>query len=717
MAQIDINPFGNNGRLPDGYPIVNDLDTNDAQKSLSAAMGKKLKGFIKKNQAIDFSQYETAGSINTDDNADKNKWYNLSGYKCALIPVEPLSKISIKGHAETYRTAYAVLTSDTHTAGTLAAYATGFTECIRIPLDETIEITIPADGRFLYVTLYSTADISPQSVSGEADKFLTDEDISGLQQSVEGQYEDVNIPAQMSPFISSTQNKWIAPSGSYKSVLIPVTAGDKYKITANDNYICEYAVLTSDNHTAGSAPSYASGYTALRNISAGETAIIEIPQGGAYLYMTTYTTHSLMPKFFKKVVVLGLEEKMSAKIEEYAENQDTVTFPQMLHVGEPTNIIYTIDDFLLAHEYDESQGIDNIKFSNDLGKTWFTKVNEFGVIVNAFLFADGTLLIGSKKADGCRIYWTRDFATFVFQEATVLDYDGNPYTLEAGKTRFYTPVLQNNHVYIDGTEYYCFWDYIISTTNARAWYALSDENGVTVRAAFAFNISQIDGVTIPARHVHFFGYNKFNGYFYILTGDHNNTECNVMRGRHTNHAWTWERLAYGQEYKLIMPAFDEGNMYAVTDYTDNYLANAKGVLSVPIDDIDYNRFKYLFKADATFMAEGSSSPNHVGLAWYLVDNHGWRIIKTDYLGNEKILLAHKNHNYAWVGHDMTGFRFTNMVGPNNNGDVYTRVAAIGSSVGDEAWLHWSGQKTYNFTKMMRDAGAKDFFKDWYTTLY
>ena len=66
---------------------------------------------------------------------------------------------------------------------------------------------------------------------------------------------------------------------------------------------------------------------------------------------------------------------------------------------------------------------------------------------------------------------------------------------------------------------------------------------------------------------------------------------------------------------------------------------------------------------------------------------------------------------------MTGFRFTNMVGPNNNGDVYTRVAAIGSSVGDEAWLHWSGQKTYNFTKMMRDAGAKDFFKDWYSLLY
>lgn len=35
-------PYGQSGELPEGYPIANDLDTNDARQALSAAMGYKL---------------------------------------------------------------------------------------------------------------------------------------------------------------------------------------------------------------------------------------------------------------------------------------------------------------------------------------------------------------------------------------------------------------------------------------------------------------------------------------------------------------------------------------------------------------------------------------------------------------------------------------------------------------------------------------------------
>lgn len=42
MANININPYGQGGELPAGYPIANDLNTNDARKALSAAMGYKL---------------------------------------------------------------------------------------------------------------------------------------------------------------------------------------------------------------------------------------------------------------------------------------------------------------------------------------------------------------------------------------------------------------------------------------------------------------------------------------------------------------------------------------------------------------------------------------------------------------------------------------------------------------------------------------------------
>lgn len=42
MANTDIYPYGQNQEMPTGYPIANDLDTNDAQQALSAAMGYKL---------------------------------------------------------------------------------------------------------------------------------------------------------------------------------------------------------------------------------------------------------------------------------------------------------------------------------------------------------------------------------------------------------------------------------------------------------------------------------------------------------------------------------------------------------------------------------------------------------------------------------------------------------------------------------------------------
>lgn len=43
MANTDIYPYGQNEQMPAGYPLANDLDTNDAQQALTAAMGYKLK--------------------------------------------------------------------------------------------------------------------------------------------------------------------------------------------------------------------------------------------------------------------------------------------------------------------------------------------------------------------------------------------------------------------------------------------------------------------------------------------------------------------------------------------------------------------------------------------------------------------------------------------------------------------------------------------------
>lgn len=402
--------------------------------------------------------------------------------------------------------------------------------------------------------------------------------------------------------------------------------------------------------------------------------------------------------------------------------------PTLLKCGEPTNVIYTIDDFMLAHEYTEGS-VDNLKFSNDLGKTWITVENTYGKIVNAFMFADGTFMMATKKSEGCRIYWTRDFSTFT--EASIIDYDGSAYTIEPGKTRFYIIEAKTSHTYVDGVEHFLFWDYIISTTTKpRLWYAISDENGVTVRAAFAFDYSQIDGVTCSARHGHAFTYNPHDGYFYALTGD-SVSECHVMRGRYVDnngtHTWTWEHLATGGGYKLVSVAFDEGNMYAVTDYTETALREKKGIVSIPTNMITETvtedgivmpaRMRYWFHATTSFMAQGSANANNpAAMSGFIADNNGWRVAGTDYLGGSKLLIAKDSHNFVWVATD-NGLRLGGFVGPNNKGDVFVKAYPVGYSFSGEDWLSISHKTMYNLTEIMRNSGATDFFEGWKGTTY
>lgn len=422
----------------------------------------------------------------------------------------------------------------------------------------------------------------------------------------------------------------------------------------------------------------------------------------------------------------ALSARQGMRLKEMASQAQPSKVPSLLTFGENslTNIIYTIDDFMLVHDYVEGS-TDNLKFSTDLGKTWTTVENTYGDIVNAFMFADGTFMMCTKKSEGCRVYWTRDFSTFT--EATVLDYNGQPYSMESGKTRFFILWPKSYHTYVDGIEHYLFFDYIIGiTTNPRMWYAVSDENGVTVRAAFAFGLSSINGTTLSARHGHGFEYNPNDGYFYALTGDAP-SECHIIRGRHdANHVWTWEHLGTGGGYKLVSPAFDGGNMYAVTDYTsESGLGEMRGVVGIPITEISKTtlvgsttmpaRLFYLFHATSSFMAQGNTNMN-AALTGYITDNNGWKFAGTDYLGGTKHMIAKGDHNFVWVDNDVQK-KLGRFFGPNNRGEVYAQPFTPGYSVGGEGWLRISHRQTYNLTEAMRNSGATDFFDGWKGGVY
>lgn len=421
-----------------------------------------------------------------------------------------------------------------------------------------------------------------------------------------------------------------------------------------------------------------------------------------------------------KALSAAMGKQLNEKILEGAKPQ----VPSILKVGAPTNIIYTIDDFLLAHEGYGENNDGTLKMSLDLGKTWHSLANTYGNITNAFMFADGTLMFCTKDENGSHAYWIKDFDNMTVNQCTIIDYNG-AFVPVANEVRFYSGGRTTHHTYADGVEYYCFGDYVISnTTNPRLWYTC--DNGRTIRCAFAFGFSQIDGNVISARHVHRFCYNKHDGYFYALTGDHvvnGVSECNIMRGRHdANHVWTWELVQRGQEYKLSAATFDEGNLFAVTDYTDASLVNKKGILSIPMSTLDIADVRYLFHATKEIMKAGSYYTNPTdaqvaAIASYFGDDHGWRIAGTDYLGNSKLLIAKGGHNFVWVDND-AGLKFGNWMGPNNNGDCYaTFTIPNPNAYSGEGWLRISHRQSYNVTEMFRKSGMTDFFEGWKGTLY
>lgn len=708
MANTNIYPFGQNEEVPTGYPIVNDLTTGGADKALSAQMGVELNK--KFTQYVDFSISRYAQLNSYINVASPHAWIYISNHTCKLIPVSS---------GETYRitagengSRIAVLTTNS-TSGN-ASFATGYDSLVVLNADEVIESTIPSNGHYLYVAMYNTQDISPAKV----------EKLEPSNYEVYKTEVAIDDFAPQKLFININTNNWLAGNNGYKCVLIPVLEGQRYKITANNSGNAYYAVLDSSNtFTTGTAVAYATGWDNCGRLVVGTSDYITIPNDGALLYIAI-SSGAAEPYTNNKPSLWRLFDDVAEMIDEMDVAASASHIPNILKVDTPTNIIYTIDDFMLAHEgYSENDG-GTLKISCDLGKTWHSLANTYGNITNTFFFSDGTLMFCMKDDNGCGAYWVKDFDNMTVNACTILDYNG-PFVPSTSETRFYNVDRARKRTYVNGVEYYLFGDYAISTGNPRLWY--SCDNGRTIRCAFAFGYSEIDGNVVRARHIHGFIYNKYDGYFYALTGDHEydgGSECNIMRGRHdANHVWTWELLKSGQEYKLVAPTFDEGNMYCVTDYTDASLVNKKGIVSLPISSLDFADMRYLFRATKEFMKEGSyySDPSDsqvAAMASYVSDNNGWRIVGSDYQGNSKLMIAKGGHNFVWVD-NTAGLKLRNWFGPNNNGDVYAffRAPNPASATSGDAWLRVSHAQSYNVTEIMRNSGATDFFEGWKGTEY
>lgn len=673
MANTTVYPFGTGGSLPSSVGIVNDPFTGGADKAFSAEQGKTLNESLNSLSEIDLSSLTEYGAFITDG----DKWaIDYQNYKGKFLHVNPGEKYVIKGN-ETNSSLCAILKDSTRSSNSSVLYANGQGRFV-VGKNEFCSVVIPADGFVLYFSTYSTMDLTPSSIVLIESRYTKREADELIQ---------LEIDLADYPAISAYPTKegtWIKNNSKYPyyGVFIPCKGGDRFNVTSIATSGVYYSFLKSNNTSASA--DWADGYS---GIAPPWTRIgfstINAPSDAKYLYLVASwdgMTSSVLPSSIYKV----------SNVYSATPSIEVNTFPTVLKIGESQKVLYTRDNVLI--KYGTENDVDYIYFSDDLGETWTTLENTFGDITHIHLFATGTVLFCTRQA----AYYTKDFVNV--NQATVYDYDGST-TVPSG-TRFYSiPKPHKERTYIDGNEWHMFWDYVIVTRQPRCWY--SNDDGKTVRCAFAFGAQTLNGATVPARHVHDFQYNKYDGKFYCFTGD-SVSECHVLRGTLSDGNISWEKLKTGGEYKLVSIDFDEGNFYAVTDYTESSLADKKGIIRCPIGSIDFDNFNYLFHATSTMMGNAA-------LDCYFCDKNGWRVCGTDYRGGPKTLIAKNNWNLVWVDNSKQ-YRFWTMMGPNDNGDIYCHLSSTGiggGSVSGEDWLKLN-MKSFNLTEAMRNSGAKDF---------
>lgn len=197
MANQTVYPYGQNGTLPSGYPIADDLVTNSAQQALSAKQGVVLKGEIDKKtdkyaqREYDLSLYSSA--LTNYISMTDGEWASSTATKSFFVPINPGSTYRITAGVNNARVA--ILTNYSAVTGAAASFATGETGVRSITANSTLEFTAPADGYYLSInyTLSSTV-ICPSSM---VEVLLVDaeEPVSELRGTFDEQvvYEDITV--------------------------------------------------------------------------------------------------------------------------------------------------------------------------------------------------------------------------------------------------------------------------------------------------------------------------------------------------------------------------------------------------------------------------------------------------------------------------------------------------------------------------------------------
>ena len=260
------------------------------------SVAKELDGLVNDNlkeKAIDWNSYSNIGNIIA---VSTGKWTSSATNKThRLIPVGDYLQFKIVSSA-TEGAAYTFLKDDTVVASGTPNYATGYSGVVWVDAGGRARNTglVPDDAVYLYIArTNSGTNYTPDSISGYLPLSKIGYKVSLLEDNV------MNISSNMSSsevlnlssfsdrsyVIAISTNKW---SGGYDGKihkLIPIRYYKQFKITASNTSASYYTFLRDDYVESGATPHYASSYSGLASVNAGQEATISVPSNAAYLYV------------------------------------------------------------------------------------------------------------------------------------------------------------------------------------------------------------------------------------------------------------------------------------------------------------------------------------------------------------------------------------------------------------------------------------------------
>lgn len=315
MANQTVYPYGTGGSLPSSIGLVNDFHTGGADKALTAQAGKNLYDELHTITPVDLSSITAVSAFIKTSGADAGKWaVNYQSYKCKLVHVLPGELYRITGNATTY-TSIAVLKSDNHAENVMADFAAGWSGVQYAGIGRTKEITIPSDGYYLYLSDYTTSDVSPQSVS-KIELNTGDADLSEIMFYAIGlsQYQPINA-------YPGASNKWVTerPNYPYYGIFVPCDPNQTFELVGKtESSVVRYTFLQNDSHTNDSSVAFASGYSDGTASTAAGGGVVTAPGNAHYLYIVVSWDGLVTSVAPSEVKTMGntVEEIVDAKLAE-----------------------------------------------------------------------------------------------------------------------------------------------------------------------------------------------------------------------------------------------------------------------------------------------------------------------------------------------------------------------------------------------------------------